>query len=84
MNRDQGTRPCMEDFRYISSALARYVDSALSSHLIVADFLFHVDTGSYIALENEKLNKLHQELSSMSRKLEEMKQGLDSVWLFRD
>ena len=42
------------------------------------------DTGSYIALENEKLNKLHQELSSLSRKLEEMKQGLDSVWLFCD
>ena len=63
------------------------LDMSIHSSPITCDiflFLLIHDTGSSFALENEKLNKLHQELNSLSRKLEEMKQGLDSVWLFRD
>ena len=42
--------------------------------------LLYLDTG-YIALENEKLSRLNQELSTLSRKLEDMKQGRDSTIL---
>ena len=40
--------------------------------------LLYLDTG-YIALENEKLSRLNQELVTLSRKLEDMKQGRDST-----
>ena len=32
-----------------------------------------------MTLENEKLSRFHQELTTLSRKLEEMKQGRDST-----
>ena len=38
-----------------------------------------VDSGNIIMAENEKLNRLHQELKEQSQKLGEMKQGQDST-----